>query len=446
MGGTSGCDIVVIGAGPGGLAAAEHALELGASVCVLDPGGELGGNAAFSTGYLAFAGTSLEAERGVHDTVDLFVADIEAEVQRKRADYPDLVFDLEVAKRFAADSAATFEHLCRLGITFDRLVSRPHQHQVDRTVVMSDPTQFRDLLGSRLADGGAQVQLRRRAIELTTTAGSVSGVIVDCPDGTAMEIAASRGVVVATGGYQASTELRRRYAPTLDAKAPFPGLNTARGDGQLMIEKVGGNLVNMSMIPEVVLIASRLVEDCIAVTEDGVRFHDEAGPERERLRQLRGIGGRAAYYLCDARTAAAKAQLLADVPAVKKQFATLAQAARAIDAPADVLANTVRRWNECVASNGVGDDFARTVFPMSGTGIIEAPFTLIPLVVGTNITGGGARTSPDAEVLDPTGHPISHLYAVGDCNGSLTAANGMGGVHIAAALTLGRVAAARALS
>ena len=53
------------------------------------------------------------------------------------------------------------------------------------------------------------------------------------------------------------------------AAAAFPGLDTNRGDGQLMIEKAGGGLVNMDMVPEVVLIASRLVEDCIAVTEDG---------------------------------------------------------------------------------------------------------------------------------------------------------------------------------
>jgi fumarate reductase flavoprotein subunit len=213
-----------------------------------------------------------------------------------------------------------------------------------------------------------------------------------------------------------------------------------------MIEKVGGELVNMAVVPEVVLIASRLIEDCIAVTEDGVRFHDEAGPEHERLRRLRGLDGRAAYYLCDARTAAAKAQLLADVPAAKKQFATLADVARAVDAPVDVLEATVRRWNDCVASGGHGDEFGRVVFPVAGTGITRAPYTIVPLVVGTNITGGGARTSPDAEVLDTAGRPISHLFAVGDCNGSLTAANGMGGVHIAAALTLGRVAVNRALS
>jgi succinate dehydrogenase/fumarate reductase flavoprotein subunit len=439
-------DLVIVGAGPAGLAAAERATEACASVALLEASGGLGGNAAFSTGYLAFAGTSLEREHGIQDSADLLVADILAEVERKRADYPHLVFDLAVAQRFAERSGATFERLRALGIGFERFVSRPHQHQVDRTVVMSEPAQFREVLGARLAAAGADVLLRRRVVELTTSAGAVTGVVADGPAGAAVEIRARRGVIVATGGYQASSELRGRYESGLDRNCPFPGLDTNLGGGQLMIEKGGGQLVNMEIVPEAVLIASRLVEDCIAVTEDGARFHDEAGPERERLRRLRALGGQPAYYLCDARTAAAKAQLLADVPGARKQFATLIDVARAIGAPADVLEATVRRWNETVASRAARDEFGRVVFPTSGFGITKPPYTVVPMVVGANITGGGARISPDAEVLDPSSRPLPNLFAAGDCNGSISAANGMGGVHIAAALTLGGIAADRALA
>jgi succinate dehydrogenase/fumarate reductase flavoprotein subunit len=350
-----------------------------------------------------------------------------------------------VAEQFAEHGGATFERLRVLGIGFDRFVARPHQHQVNRTVVMSEPAAFRDVLGARLAEAGAGLLLRSRVAELTMSAGSVTGVVAEGPAGRVAEIRARRGVIVATGGYQASTPMRARYAPGLDPASAYPGLDTNRGDGQLMIEKAGGELVNMDMVPEVVLIASRLVEDCIAVTEDGERFHDEAGPERERLRRLRGLGGPGAYYLCDARTATAKAQLVADVPGDRKTFPTLAAVARAIGAPADVLERTVRRWNETVSSGAATDEFGRVVFPVSGVGITDPPYTVLPLVVGTNITGGGARTSPDGEVLNPAARPVPNLFAAGDCNGSISAANGMGGVHIAAALTLGRIAAERAL-
>jgi succinate dehydrogenase/fumarate reductase flavoprotein subunit len=437
-------DVLVVGSGPGGLAAADRALELGASVRVLEAGGELGGNAAFSTGYLAFAGTSLEREHGINDSADLMVADIIAEVGRKREDYPGLVFDLDVAERFAADSAATFEYLVSLGFTFDRFVSRPLQHQVDRTVVMTDPAQFRGILGARVDAGGAAVHLRRRAVGLVTDSGTVTGVLAERPGGEQAEYRAGT-VILATGGYQAGPDLRARFVPDLDAKAPFPGLDTNRGDAQLMAERAGGHLVNMEVVPEVVLVASRLVEDCIAVTEDGVRFHDEAGPERDRLRALRALGGAPAYYVCDARTADAKAQLLGDIPGRKATFATLAALARAIGAPSAALEETVARWNEAAAAGGPDPEFGRVVFPKSRSGITTPPFTVAPLVVGTNITGGGAQVSPDGGVLRADGRPVPGLYAVGDCNGSISAINGMGGVHIAAALTMGRVAATSAV-
>lgn len=445
MSGVNEVDLVIVGAGPAGLAAAETAIEKGATVALLDAGGELGGNAAFSTGYLAFAGTSMEREHGIEDSAKLMVEDIVAEVERKREEYPDLVFDLAVAECFADRSAQTFEWLRQLGIGFDRFVSRPHQHQVDRTVAMTEPAAFRDVLGNRIEAAGATVMLRRTATALTTTDdGAVTGVVVEAP-GQSFELRARRGVIVATGGYQASSELRARYAPDLDATSPFPGLFTNTGIGHTMIEQAGGQLINMDVVPEVVLIASRLVEECIAVTEDGVRFHDEAGPERDRLRQYRELGGRTAFYLCDARTAAAKAALLADVPAPKRQFGTLAEVARAIDAPLSILEATVDTWNKTVESGGP-DEFGRVVFPIAGLGITETPYTVVPLVVGTNITGGGARTTPEGQVLGHDGRPIPNLYAAGDCNGSISAANGMGGVHIAAALTLGRVAAAHALA
>jgi succinate dehydrogenase/fumarate reductase flavoprotein subunit len=437
-------DVLVVGGGPGGLAAAERALERGASVRVLEASGELGGNAAFSTGYLAFAGTSLEREHGITDSAELMIADILAEVERKRRDYPALTFDLDVAERFAGNSAATFEHLVALGITFERFVSRPLQHQVDRTVVMTDPAQFRAVLGARVEASGAAVHLRCRAADLIIGSDGVTGVVAERPSGEQVEYQAG-AVILATGGYQGNPDLRARFAPGLDPKAPFPGLDTSRGDAQQMTERAGGHLVNMEVVPEVVLIASLLVEDCIAVTEDGVRFHDEAGPERERLRALRALGGAPAYYICDARTAAAKAQLLGDIPGRKAMFPTLPSVARAIGAPAGALEETVQRWNEAAAAGGPDPDFGRVVFPRSRSGITTPPFTVAPLVVGTNITGGGARISRDAEVMTAGGRPVANLYAAGDCNGSISAVNGMGGVHIAAALTIGRVAADSAL-
>ena len=49
-------DVVIVGAGPAGMAAAASAAEAGASVVVLESDNCIGGNAIRSNGYLAFVG------------------------------------------------------------------------------------------------------------------------------------------------------------------------------------------------------------------------------------------------------------------------------------------------------------------------------------------------------------------------------------------------------
>ena len=54
-------DLVVVGGGPGGMAAALEAATFGASVILLEADTQIGGNAARSTGYLAFQNFDMQA-------------------------------------------------------------------------------------------------------------------------------------------------------------------------------------------------------------------------------------------------------------------------------------------------------------------------------------------------------------------------------------------------
>ena len=54
-------DVVVIGAGPAGMAATAAALQQGATVAILEIGNRIGGNAVRSNGYLAFVEDEPEA-------------------------------------------------------------------------------------------------------------------------------------------------------------------------------------------------------------------------------------------------------------------------------------------------------------------------------------------------------------------------------------------------
>jgi succinate dehydrogenase/fumarate reductase flavoprotein subunit len=431
-------DVLVLGAGPAGLVAAYEAASAGATVTIVDCTSEIGGNGAFSTGYMAFAGTSRQGDLGIQDSPETFLADMVAEVERKRAAF-DPEFDHSVAERFVTESGAAFEFLVGLGFDFGRFVSRPLQHSVDRMVVMTRTADIREIFVGRLGDLGVTIRRRERATSLTTEGGVVRGAILTRPDGTHTEVLARRAVVVTTGGYQASAEMRAQYQPAFDSHAPFQGLDTIVGDGHRMLADVGADLVNMHMVPELVQVASRLVEECIAVNEDGRRFHDEAGPYNLRLAALRAQPGAIAYYLCDAATAERQAQLLGELPGRSRTVGSLEAAARVIGADPRVLVGTVERWNDVVEASAP-DEFGRVVLPEDRVGIRKSPFTLSPMVIGTDISAGGARITPDTEVLRADGRVIPNVFAAGDCQGITNVAAGLGGVHLASAVTLGRVA------
>jgi succinate dehydrogenase/fumarate reductase flavoprotein subunit len=443
-------DVLVLGAGPGGLFTAWVAAQSGASVTIVEPTGELGGNGAFSTGYMAFANSSMQREAGIEDSAELFLRDLVKEVEtgieeQGVLEQPD--FDVDLAFRFASESGQAFEDMTNLGFQFGRFVPRPRQHSVDRMVALTDPGQFRDALSRVLHSLGVKVKFRHRALEFITSGGQLSGVVLANEKSEHVEQVADRAIVVATGGYQGSVEVRRRFRPDQDPTSSFKGLDTSIGDGHQMLEKAGADLINMPVIPQQVQVASRFVEECIAVNEDGRRFEDEAGPYGERMRLLLEQPGGVGYYICDARSADRYPQLIAEMPLPPKRFNSVAEIARAIDCPVAELASTIDRWNEAVES-GVNRDpeFGRVIFPDPRIGIREPPYAVIPMAIGVSPTVGGAKVTVDMEVQRANGDVIPRLLAVGDCIGAVNSAAGLGGVHLASAVTLGRVAGRTAAS
>lgn len=435
--------IVVLGAGPAGLSAAMAVRSAGVPATVVDVTGQLGGNGAFSTGYMAFADFAVQHQLGIRDDPDNFLRDLVAEVARIRSQH-DVEFDHDLARRYAVETRGSYEFLIGLGFRFGRLIPRPRQHTTDRMVALVDPGQFRDIFTERLGAIGAQILIRAKASCLMFSKGQVIGTVIEI-GGEVADLRAS-AVIVATGGYQANQDLRRQFGDP-SPSSPYPGLETARGDGHRMIEDVGGELVNMDLIPRLVRTSSRLVEDCIAINGDGQRFHDEAGPYEERLsaltRQAEGIG----YYITDSFFGERDAQLIADMPLPPKKFQTLEAASRAVGCEPATLIATVAGWNETV-ENGSRQDtaFGRVVFPSPRVGLHKPPFVVIPMVMGIACTGGGARVTLDMQVVDRSGRPIPGLYAAGDCAGTINAAYGLGGIHLSSAVTMGLVAGRSAVA
>jgi len=440
-------DLIVVGGGVGGCAAATEAAALGAKALIIEVTDQVGGNAVRSTGYVAFADTPMQREQGLQDSPEIFLADIEAEIDRQKKQFP-VQFNRELAQRFAEESSQTYQFLYDLGVRWSRFVRRPTLHRVDRMAATVDTQAFRTGFEKLIEERGVEVVTNTRAIELLRENGRVVGVrAVRDPDGDAevVEYRSRRGVILASGSYSANGALRERYQLEKYAWTPYLGLDTVRGDGHLMAAALGADLVTMPMVPLFVVVPGSVLEDCIAVNIEGRRFHDENGPYDDRVIAVEGQTDGIGYYIFDSVTEENKHKYIREFPEEVFRADTLEEIAAFIGCPADELQRTVDRWNEACRT-GTDDEFGRVVFSAGNRELIQAPFYASKLVIGVTFPSGGVKVTRDLEAIDIMGRTIPGLYAVGDTAGGLSSAIGLGGLRIAPAVTLGRIAGREAMA
>ena len=122
-------DVVTIGAGTAGLAAAVSALDHGASVIMLEENVDIGGHGMCSGGNVHLGGgTSNQRKHGVEDSADKVYLDwVRHDHRQSRYSDRDLV------RAFADENAATFEFLIENGVQFqEELVGPTQASQVRR--------------------------------------------------------------------------------------------------------------------------------------------------------------------------------------------------------------------------------------------------------------------------------------------------------------------------
>lgn len=214
-------DVVVLGAGPGGMAAVASAVAEDAEVVAVEVMGHIGGNAVWSTGYLAFVGSEMQSQAGIADDEETFIADARAMVDRSR-DHFGVEWDEGLVRLFARESAETYRLLVTRGVRFSRFIPRPRQHAVDRMAAVEDSLMLSRAFEPDFASPSVRVLFGTLADELLTEDGRVTGIRAHrVADGAEVVVQARRGVVLATGGYQSNPELRNRYQPGFAARAPY---------------------------------------------------------------------------------------------------------------------------------------------------------------------------------------------------------------------------------
>lgn len=441
-------DVLVVGAGACGFAAAIAAADGGARVAMVEKGERLGlCNTALSTGSVPGAGSRFQREAGIDDSAERLYADLIR--QSGPHDIPEL------AHRLALESASLVEWLVDEAHVDLRLITdyRHVGHSVER--LHAPPSRrgkdLLDDLAGATADRGIEIAYGSPVVDLVTEGDAVTGVLIDGGRTGRARIRA-RKVILGTNGFAADPGLVRKYCPAI-AGAPYFGAHGSTGEAVRWGERLGLRLSNMGSYqgyatvayPQGSLLSWTVIEmGGVIVNARGERFGDETG----------GYSGFAANVLAEGRFVYSlfDTRIRDYVASHEEEFRELAhssamsEAASAQDVgarwslPGDAVGRTLDRY-ERAAVGACADDHGRREFGMAP---LRSPFVMVQAQAGLFHTQGGLWIDDEAHPCRTDGRRISNLFAGGGAAAGVSGRSGgagyTSGAGLLTALGLGRIA------
>ncbi|AMS45501.1 FAD-dependent oxidoreductase [Aminobacter aminovorans] len=445
-------DVIVVGGGGAGIAAALAAVEAGARTLLLDAGPKLGGSTALSGGVFYAAGTSIQQANGFQDDADAMYHHYMTLSRYSVA--PSLV------RKLCNESAATLDWLISLGVRytneglyFSGCDAVPRGHRP-----LGAGAEIVERLEGALSQHPVDVALETRVTGLIKASdGSIAGI--RCGED---EISAG-AVVLTTGGFGGSKEMLTRHFPDHEVGGDYlwyVGAKTCRGDGlnigaEAGAEIVGHNRGQLSVTHG--FSPDNEVQQpgwLVHVNRHGKRFVDETQTYAIVAEQLRRQPGHECYSIFDEDARLSLTRASDRHPTWERDLilrylnegkltkaASLADLAQILGLPVRALKTTVDRYNEACAA-GRDPDFLKN--PAHMRAIANPPFyaaRLKPAILGLTATGLSIDTC--AKVLDPNGIWVKGLFAAGETTGGvISEIYTASGNSIANSIIFGRTAGA----
>lgn len=418
-------DVLVVGSGISGMVAGITAAEKGSNVLIIEKQGMLGAGESMniSTGITA-GGSRLIKQLGIENATAKDYADFLV----KQAATKKVPINEKNVRTYAMRGGELVDWLMDLGVPFGRFQKDKWFH-ITKDGSAPGPHIVR-ALSKKIADDNINYRLNSQVVDLLMKDGKVVGGTVKTGAGSYKVNA--KAVVMATGGFSASHELVKKWAPEWVGR-PTTGAVSLTGDGILMAQKVGAQTVAMQEIKANYLCHPLTARDGVSLTaitpynilinHEGKRFVDEGHASINfKSRAMMKQTGHEAYAIVD-QTAMDNLKLMRNYAAagyfVKAN--TVEELASKLKVDQKAFIKTMKDYmTACQA--GKDPEFNRRIqYP-----IAKAPFYAALVTPSMQSTYGGIKTDEKAQALNADNKPIAGLYAAGATSGHEAYANEVG--------------------
>ncbi len=420
IGKTVNTDIVIIGGGPAGLAAAISAKEAGADkVTIIEKLDILSGNGKFDMNFFDMINSKAQKANGINDSVEAFIKD----KSNPR--------DTAERTRVQAEGAYVLDEWLRgMGINLNYNYGlRNHMAEADAYA----GAHIQDGLERKVKELGVDVRTGTKGLDFIMENGKVTGVKVQKKNLT-YDINA-KAVIVATGGFSANKALLAKYAPGSE-KVETSNQLGATGDFVPVFEKNGMKMENMEVLSVFKMIISKTRDltgagdGFVLVNKNGERFIDETKSGLPMAYTILEQPESKVFYIYDQNLYESAYRLKKHVAqGLHTKADTLEELAEKLEIPKDKLVATIDTFNKGVRGE-VKDPFREKAFTREFKN--QGPYYGVQVESAIHMTKGGVAANEKAEVLYENGEIVEGLYAAGEVTNTSAAYSG--------AVIFGRVA------
>jgi len=471
---------IVVGGGLAGMSAANTLLECGMRVVLLDKSSFCGGNSSKATSGINGAETKTQKEKGVPDSVDIFIQDTIKGGAKRPA----------VARVLCANSGPDVDWLMDKFELDLSLLARLGGHSQPRTHRGKERFPGMTITYALIQSLEAVVErtdlarliTKARALSLVTNGDMCVGVEYEKAGQTFKEFGP---VILATGGFGAdfgSDSLLAQYRPDL-LHLPTTNGEHCTGDGIKMGEAIGAKSIDLEWVQvhptglvkadepdaKVKFLAAEALRGVggLILNANGERFCNELGRRDYVTGEM--WKSKPPFRLC--LNKAATDEIIWHCKhytgrGVMKAYSSGAELAKEMGIPLSKLESvheahyqasrntekdpeggkwpaypSGKSWDDASGPTGSGKKYYHNVIP--GSQVASEVFHVAIITPVIHYCMGGVEVNEKSECIGPSA-PIKGLYAAGEVAGGVHGNNRLGGNSLLDCVVFGRVAAREA--